>query len=64
MVYREDDSRVRSGNAAENLCLLRRAALALIRKDPDTKISFRRKRKLAGWDPEYAIKLLTLGLEG
>lgn len=58
VVFREDDSRVRKGYAAENLSRLRRVALNLLKKDTTGKLSLRAKRKLAGWDQPYLLHLL------
>ena len=59
MVFREDDSRVRAGHAAENLGWLRRVALALLKQD-DSKGSINGKRLRAGWDNDFLEKLLGL----
>jgi predicted transposase YbfD/YdcC len=59
VVFREDDSRVRAGHAAENLGWLRRVALALLKQD-DSKGSLKGKRLKAGWDNDFLEKLLGL----
>jgi predicted transposase YbfD/YdcC len=59
VVFREDQSRVRAGHAAENLGWLRRVALALLKQD-DGKDSIRCKRLKAGWDNDFLEKLLGL----
>ena len=41
MAFREDESRVRQGNAAQNLAVLRRLALNLLRPDRSTKSASR-----------------------
>ncbi len=57
--FREDNSRARNKNAAENLALMRRMALNLIKKETSKpKRSIRRKIKVAGWDNDYLLKLL------
>ena len=57
VVFREDQSRVRAGHAAENLGWLRRVALALLKQDggPD---SIKGKRLKAGWDNDFLEKVL------
>jgi predicted transposase YbfD/YdcC len=60
MAFREDDSRARVGHAAENLAVLRRMALNLIRLDRSRKGSVHTKRLKAGWDHEYLLHLLSL----
>ena len=44
VAFRQDDSRVRSGNAQENIAALRRLALNLLRQDKTTKAGVRAKR--------------------
>jgi predicted transposase YbfD/YdcC len=56
----EDDSRVRMGNAPENLAILRRFALSLIKQDPLRKIGVKGSRKRAGWSNDYLLYLLRL----
>jgi predicted transposase YbfD/YdcC len=57
--FREDESRVRTGNAAENLSIIRRLALNLIKQEQSVKIGVKAKRRLAGWDENYLLKLLS-----
>lgn len=56
--FREDDSRVRMGHAAENLSRLRRIILNMLRLDKTKKRSIRAKKLLAAWDHDYLLKLL------
>jgi predicted transposase YbfD/YdcC len=58
IAFREDDSRVRSGHAPENLAIIRRLALNLIKRDPQRKIGVKASRKRAGWDMDYIKNLL------
>lgn len=53
----EDRARSRKDNAAENIALLRRLALNILRADPD-KTSIRAKIKKTGWNDDYLIKLI------
>ena len=57
VVMDEDRARARKDNAAENLALLRRLALNILRADPD-KASVRGKIKKAGWHDQYLLTLL------
>ncbi len=60
IAFREDDCRVRKGHAPENLAILRRFALSLIKRDPLRKIGVKASRKAAGWDNDYLLHLLNL----
>ena len=57
--FREDESRVRTGNASENLAIIRHMALNLLRKDRTSKVSIKARRKLAGWDNDYLLSILS-----
>lgn len=59
VVFSEDGSQKRAGNAAENFALITRMALNLLKSDQSTKVSLKNKRHKAGWDNEYLIHLLT-----
>lgn len=58
MTYREDESRVRNRNFAENLSWLRRLTLSLIKRHPG-KESNVMKRRMAGWSLDYLMQVLT-----
>ena len=57
--FSEDESRVRTGNAAENLALLRHMALNLLKQDTTAKASIKGKRKRAGWDSDYLLAVIS-----
>lgn len=57
VTFREDQSRLRAGNGANNMALVRHFALNLVRKATD-KRSIKRRRKRASWDPEYLLQIL------
>ena len=56
--FREDDSRIRTGYAAENFAVLRRIALNLLRQDSICKRGIKTKRLKAGWDNDYLAHVL------
>ncbi|HJZ58977.1 MAG TPA: ISAs1 family transposase [Gemmataceae bacterium] len=56
VVFREDDSRVRAGHAGENLAVIRRVAVALLRRAPG-KGSTPTKRLKAGWDDDDLLQV-------
>jgi predicted transposase YbfD/YdcC len=62
VAFREDDCRIRIGEAAQNFAVLRRIALNLLKNDKTTKLGVAYKRLKAGWNVNYLIKLL--GLSG
>jgi predicted transposase YbfD/YdcC len=58
VAFREDDSRIRERNLAENAAVLRHIALGLLKADTSTKASIKTKRLTAGWNEDYLAKLL------
>ena len=58
IAFREDESRIRLGNAQHNLAIVRRMALNLLRHEKTAKVGIAAKRKLAGWNPNYLLKVL------
>ena len=59
VAFREDDSRVRKGNGAQNLAILRRIALNLLKQEKTARCGIKAKRLKAGWDLDYLLKVLT-----
>jgi predicted transposase YbfD/YdcC len=58
VVFREDDSRIRIKNAAENMSTLRRLALNLLRREKTEKRGVHGKRLRAALDDNYLLKIL------
>jgi len=58
ITLREDDSRLRVGDGAQNFAILRRMALNLLRHHP-AKASLKRKRFRAALDDSFLLELLT-----
>jgi predicted transposase YbfD/YdcC len=56
--FAEDSNRSRKDNAPENLAILRRLALNILRANPD-RTSLRRKIKRAGWDDTFLLATLS-----
>jgi len=58
MIFRDDECRVRTDHAPANFTTLKHMALNLIRKAPG-KDSLRLRRKVAAWDDEFLVSLVT-----
>jgi len=58
IAFREDESRVRDRQAANNLAVMRHIALNLLKKDATIKGGIKTKRLVAGWDEDYLANLL------
>ncbi len=56
--FREDQSRARTGYAAENLATLRRLALNMLKRETTKKRGIRGKQLNACWDHPYLLRLL------
>lgn len=56
--FGEDQSRARTGYAAENLATLRRLALNMLKRETTKKRGIRGKQRCAGWDHRYLLRLL------
>jgi predicted transposase YbfD/YdcC len=57
VTFDEDRSRIRKGHGPENFAMLRRLAIALIKRLP-AKTSIRRHRKKAAWDDSHLLTIL------
>jgi predicted transposase YbfD/YdcC len=58
VAFREDDSRIRKGDGAQNFSFLRRLALTLLKRETTAKIGLKAKRHKAGWDNDYLLSVL------
>ncbi|WP_293086169.1 ISAs1 family transposase [Moorena sp. SIO4A1] len=57
VTFNEDASRIRQGYAAQNLGLLRRLSVNLLKREP-SRLSLKMKRYKAGMDNNFVIKIL------
>jgi predicted transposase YbfD/YdcC len=56
--FNEDKTKIRAGHGAENFSLLKRCVLNLVKADTTEKDSVSLKRRMAGWNPAYRLRLL------
>jgi len=61
--FREDDSRLRKDHGQENMGLLRRLAASLLHNETTCKGGVGCKRKCAGWNDDYLMKVLAASLK-
>lgn len=61
VAFREDDSRLRAENAAENSTIIRHAALNLLRNVKGSKVGIKNRRLEAGWSEPFLLKVLSSG---
>ena len=59
VAFDEDHSRVRTGYADQNLAVVRHLALNLLKQERSAKVGIKAKRKKAGWDFDYLLKVLS-----
>lgn len=60
--FNEDQNRLRSGFAAENIALINKIALNLLKNEKSVKVGVKGKRLKAGWDNAYMMKVLSVGM--
>ena len=58
IAFREDESRVRKGDGAQNMAVLRHIALNLLKQEKTAKCGVKAKRLKAAWDEDYLLKVL------
>lgn len=59
VTFKEDRSRTRKGNAPDNMNILRKTALNLLKRT-EGKESIKNKRKKAGWNNDFLQKILKM----
>jgi hypothetical protein len=57
-VSREDESRHHAGNSCEDLALMRKLAVGLLKQETSSGASLKTKRLRCGWDDGYLAKVL------
>ena len=62
VTFNDDQSRIRKGNAPQNMAILKKTALNIfqIMKKSRPRVSIKAMRKLAGWDHQFMDDLLML----
>jgi hypothetical protein len=60
IAFREDECRVRQGEAAQTFAVLRHAARNLLRQEPTAKGGIKAKQLKAGGDERYLLRGLQL----
>lgn len=63
VTFNEDSSRIRQGHAAQNLNLVRRLSVNLLKREP-SKASLKMKRYKAGLDNDFLMKILAASTHG
>lgn len=58
VTFNEDASRIRKDNAPENLAILRKIVINLVKRQKNTKASIRGRLKRAAWDNSYLETIL------
>jgi predicted transposase YbfD/YdcC len=61
VAFGDDRRKVRDARAAENLAVIARMALTLVKHEPTRKMGVAASRKRAGWEPDYLARVLTSG---
>jgi predicted transposase YbfD/YdcC len=59
IAFREDERRIRQGNAAENYARLSRIAMNLLKAQTKHKVGIKTKRLCCGWSDDYLFRVLT-----
>jgi|HubBroStandDraft_5_1064220.scaffolds.fasta_scaffold123849_1 predicted transposase YbfD/YdcC len=58
VTFNEDKSKICAGYGAENFSLLKRCVLNMVKADTTETGSVTTKRRIAGWNPAYRLRLL------
>lgn len=58
VAFREDERRIRTGHAPENVAVLRHLAVSALNQEQTAQVGIKNKRLRAGWDDDYLLKVL------
>lgn len=58
VTFREDECRVRDRTAAQNLALLRKISINLVKQHRNSRASIKGRRKMAAWNDEYMTQVI------
>jgi predicted transposase YbfD/YdcC len=58
VAFGEDLNRKRANHASQNFSLLNKIVLNLVKNEKSSKLGIKSKRKIAGWDENYLLKIL------
>lgn len=58
IAFREDESHIRKDHAPQNMALMRQLVLNLLKQETTAKVGIAAKRKMAGWDNLYLLKVV------
>ena len=58
VALRQDQTRIRTGHAPENLAILHHIALNLLTQERTKKLGIKNKRLAAGWDHDYLLQVI------
>jgi predicted transposase YbfD/YdcC len=58
VAFGEDQSRIRDGHAPQNMAVVRRLALNLLKQEETSSVGIKNRRLRAGWDEAYLLKVL------
>jgi hypothetical protein len=64
VIFKEGDCTVSTGNAAENFALFRRMAQSVLQAEAGSAREIAMRRRQAGWNDDYAVKLLGMMISG
>ena len=56
--FRDDDSRIRQGNAPENITVIKHVALNMLQANKQKRESIKGLRKVAAWDHDRMHNIL------